>query len=274
MTKSYTGAFVGLAIEEGCIPSVGEPMMSYFPELEARVRDPRLMDVTVEHLLQMRAGYAWEESYAEGYDLLFEGFRPSSLLRVPLVRDPGTGGDYSNLSSHLLAIIVSRACEADLLDFAQERMFEALDTTPEEWTVDWEANRYGSSDLWLSAMDLARFGQMYLDGGVVDGQQVVPASWIGESWQPYSEGMWCCKVGDNFDRTAYGYQWWIIDAGPHTYNLAWGHGGQQIAVLPELDMVIVVTADPLYGQFGDQPWGLEKANLNLVADFIADLPPA
>jgi CubicO group peptidase (beta-lactamase class C family) len=121
-------------------------------------------------------------------------------------------------------------------------------------------------------MDLARFGQLYLDGGAVDGQQVVPTSWIENSWTPYTEGMWCCKVGNNFDRTAYGYQWWIIDAGPHTYSLARGHGGQQIAVLPEMDMVVVVTADPLYRQYGDGPWGLEKANLNLVADFIADLP--
>ena len=63
-----------------------------------------------------------------------------------------------------------------------------------------------------------------------------------------------------------------IDAGPHTYYLAWGHGGQQIAVLPELDMVIVVTADPLFGDHGGGSWSLEKANLNLVANFIADLP--
>ena len=57
----------------------------------------------------------------------------------------------------------------------------------------------------------------------------MPASWIDDSWTPYTEGAWYYKVGDNFDRTAYGYQWWIIDAGPHTYYLAWGHGGQQIA---------------------------------------------
>ena len=95
----------------------------------------------------------------------------------------------------------------------------------------------------------------------------MPASWIEESWIPYTEGAWYYKVGDNFDRTAYGYQWWIIDAGPHTYYLAWGHGGQQIAVLPELDMVIVVTADPLFGDHGGSSWGLEKANLNLVANF-------
>ncbi len=74
--------------------------------------------------------------------------------------------------------------------------------------------------------------------------------------------------------SSYGYQWWLIDAGPHTYALAWGHGGQQIAVLPEKDLVVVVTADPLYGQFGDGPWALEKSNPNLVANFIAGIPQA
>ena len=62
------------------------------------------------------------------------------------------------------------------------------------------------------------------------------------------------------------------DAGLHTYHLAWGHGGQQIAVVPDLGMVVVVAADPLFGEHGDRPWALEKANLNLVADFIAELP--
>jgi CubicO group peptidase (beta-lactamase class C family) len=273
VTKSYTGALVALAIKEGCISHVGEPMMSHFPELADRVQDPRKNDITIQHLLQMRAGYPWEESFPEGVELLYGGFRPSSLLQVPLVRDPGTGHDYSNLSSHLLATIVARACDQDLMDFAQEHLFDPLGTTVDEWTVDWEGYRLGFTELFVSAVDMARFGQMYLDGGVVDGEQVVPTTWIEDSWTPYTEGAWYYKVGDNFDRTAYGYQWWIIDAGPHTYYLAWGHGGQQIAVLPEMDMVVVLTADPLYGQFGDQPWGLEKANLNAVADFIANLPP-
>jgi len=63
-----------------------------------------------------------------------------------------------------------------------------------------------------------------------------------------------------------------VQAGDYHYNLAWGHGGQQIVVFEEYDMVIVVKADPLFGQHGDEPWKHEKANLNVVADFIASLP--
>jgi len=273
VTKSYIGALVGIAIEQGCLPGVDTPMMTYFPELADQVRDPRRNDITIGHLLQMRAGYPWEEASEQGVELLYGGFRPSNLLDLPLVRDPGTGWDYSNLSSHLLAIIVARACGQDLLEFAQAHLFDALGSAPGRWTTDWEGYRLGYTELSVSALDMARFGQLYLDGGRYQGQQVVPAEWIEQSWQPYTEGAWYYKVGDNFDRTAYGYQWWIIDAGPHTYRLAWGHGGQQIAVLPELDLVVVLTADPLYGQSGDGPWAIEKANLNVVADFIAGLPP-
>ncbi len=64
----------------------------------------------------------------------------------------------------------------------------------------------------------------------------------------------------------------VVRAGKYRYNLAWGHGGEQIALLDNLDMVIVVVADPLHGEHGDRPWKLEKANLNLVADFVASLP--
>ncbi|WP_062316821.1 serine hydrolase domain-containing protein [Demequina maris] len=273
VTKSYTGALVGIAIEEGCIAGLDEPMMTYFPELAARVADPRKEQITIEELLQMRAGYPWLEASAEGVELLFHGFAPSNVVDVPLARDPGTGWDYSNLSSHFLAIAVARACaDDDLLAYAQERLFDPLATVPSEWTQDWEGYRLGYTELFVTAQEMARFGQMYLDGGRVDGEQVVPEAWVEQSWTPYTESAWYYKVGDNFDRTAYGYQWWIIDAGPHTYRLAWGHGGQQIAVLPELGLVVVVTADPLRGQLGDEPWRLEKANLNLVADFIAGLP--
>jgi CubicO group peptidase (beta-lactamase class C family) len=274
--KSITGAMVGIAIEEGCLPGVDQPMMTYFPELADRLDDPRKNDITIEQLLAHRAGYAWEESSTELLELLYQGFLPDQmgLVEVPLVRDPGSGHDYSNLSSHLLSVIVSRACEVDLLDFATEHLFDPLGIEPGDWTQDWDGYRWGGGELHLRARDMARFGQLYLDDGAFDGEQVVPAAWVEDSWTPYTEGAWHSKVGDNFERTAYGYQWWIIDAGPHTYYLAWGHGGQQIAVLPELDMVVVVTADPLFGDHGGSSWSLEKANLNLVADFIAGLPPA
>ncbi len=272
VTKSITSALVGIALEQGCLTSLDQKMMEFFPELASRITDPRKNQITIRQMLEMRAGYPWEESTSELLDLLFSGFRPSDLVNVPLNRDPGTSGEYSNLTSHLLGVIVARACGTDLKSFAQEHLFDPLGITPTFWQTDWEGNYLGYSDIHLSAHDLAKFGLLYLNDGEYNGVQIVPADWVHDSLQVYSERVWKYRVGRNWRDNAYGYQWWSIRAGDYRYHLAWGHGGQQIAIVDELDLLIVVTVDPLHLQHGDEPWRLEKSSLNLVADFIATLP--
>ncbi len=272
VTKSITSALVGIALEQGCLSSVDQKMIEFFPELVDKIEDPRKELITIRHLLQMRAGYPWEESTQELFDLMFSGFRTSNLVEVPLVRDPGSGFDYSNLSSHLLGIIVARACDTDLKSYAQEYLFSPLGGEVGDWVRGWEGYYLGFAEIEITARDMAKFGQLYLDGGQFEGNQIVPAEWVRDSLQSHSEDAWYYRVGRNWRDSGYGYQWWSVRAGDHRYNLAWGHGGQQIALLDELDLVVVATADPLYKQHGDEPWKLEKANLNLVADFIASLP--
>ncbi len=272
VTKSINSALVGLALEEGCFTSLDQKMMAFFPEFDSRIRDPRKRDITIRQMLQMRAGYPWEEATAEGTELLYSGFHTADLVNVPLARNPGSGAAYSNLTAHLLGLIVARACETDLKTFADEHLFGPLGIEEGFWQRDWDGDYLGYSDIDLSAHDLAKFGLLYLNDGEYNGKQIVPAEWVHDSLQIYSEDVWTVRVGRNWDDNAYGYQWWSIRAGDYRYNLAWGHGGQQIVLLDDLDMMIVVTVDPLHLQHGDEPWKLEKASLNLVADFVASLP--
>ena len=272
VTKSINSALVGLALEQGCLTSLDQKMMGFFPELDNRIKDPRKRQITIRQMLQMRAGYPWEEATAEGTELLFTGFRPSNLVDVPLAYDPGTGSAYSNLTAHLLGVIVARACNINLKSFAQEHLFSLLGIEPAFWQTDWEGNYLGYSDVHLSSTDLAKFGLLYRNEGQYNGKQILPKDWVQDSLQIYSENTWTIRVGRNWRDNGYGYQWWSIRAGNHRYNLAWGHGGQQIVLLDDLDMVIVLLADPLHLQHGDEPWRIEKANLNLVADFVASLP--
>jgi CubicO group peptidase (beta-lactamase class C family) len=277
VTKSYTSALVGIALEQGYLSSVEQKMMDFFPELADQITDPRREQITIRHMLQMRAGYPWEESTPELFELLYTGFRPSTLVDVPLVSDPGTQFEYSNLTSHLLGIIVARATDTDLKSFAQENLFAPLDVEMGDWIQDWEGYYNGHGDLYFSARDMAKFGLLYLDDGEYQGNQIISADWVHDSLQSYSEkinatGGFPANWGLSFKDIGYGYQWWSARAGDHRYDLAWGHGGQQIVLLEEFNMVIVVTADPLFGQHGGDAWNHEKANLNLVADFIASLP--
>ena len=123
VTKSFTSALVGIAFQQGCLSSLDQKMVEFFPELADQITDTRKKDITIRELLQMRAGFAWEESTQGLTNILLSGLQPSTMLRIPLVRDPGTGFDYSNLSSHLLGIILARACGPDLKSFAEQNLF-------------------------------------------------------------------------------------------------------------------------------------------------------
>ena len=273
VTKSITSALFGIALERGCIAGLDQPMMRYFPELATRIRDPRKQQITLRQMLQMRAGYPWEESSRELFELLYRGFRPSTLVEVGLSRDPGTGFQYSNLTSHLVGVVVARACSTSLLALARERLFEPLGIEPGTWTTDWEGYSNGHADLHLTARDMAKFGLLYMQGGRSGERQLVPADWVEQSLRTYSANAWKYRIGPHFTDLGYGYQWWSARAGSHRFNFAWGHGGQQIALLKEQDLLVVVTADPLVGEHGGGPWNREKENLNLAGDFVALLPP-
>lgn len=270
-TKSVLSALVGLAIHDGCMPGLDTRMMDFFPELEDRIRDPRKRQITVRQMLQMRAGYPWEESDRQLFDLLYSGLRPRHLVDVPLEYDPGTDNRYSNLTSHLLGVALARACETDLLTFGQERLFSPMDVTIAGWLPSWEGYYLGLGGLQITARDMAKFGQLYLDRGVFKGERLLPEAWVEESFQIYSPNAWRIGIGDNVGNLGYGYQWWSVESGPYRYHMAWGHGGQQIVILDDANLVVVVKADPLEGDHGGGPWGKEKANLNLVGNFIASL---
>jgi len=252
-------------------------MMDFFPELADRVTDPRKEQITIRQMLQMRAGYPWEESTAELFEMLYHGFQPSLLAEVPLASDPGTRFEYSNLTSHLLGVIVSRAAGIDLRSFAEENLFKPLGVEAGDWIQDWEGNYNGHADLHFRARNMARFGLLYLNEGEYWGEQIVPAGWVAESLERYSEdvnatGGFPANWGLDISDIGYGYQWWSARSGERYFDFAWGHGGQLIVLLDDLDMVIVVTSDPLFGQHGDEAWKHESANINLVADFIKALP--
>jgi CubicO group peptidase (beta-lactamase class C family) len=269
-TKSVASALVGIALDQGCLTSVEQKMLDSFPEVAGQITDPRKEQITIREMLQMRAGYPWEETHPALWEGLLSGHYPRLVEEFPLTADPGTRFQYSNLTSNWLGIIVDRACGMHLKPYAEEHLFSPMGIEPGEWGTDWEGHNNGCGDLHLTARDMAKFGQLYLDGGAYEGNQIVPADWVRDSLQTYSEDAWD-NIG-RFHDIGYGYHWWSATAGDHEVSFAWGHGGQLIVLVDEFDMLVVTTADPFWLQNDGQSWKHEKATISLVADFVASLP--
>ena len=271
-TKSYTSALVGIALDQGYLSSVDQKMLDFFPELASQITDPRKKQITIRHLLQMRAGYPWEETDPALWQGLLSGHYLPLIDGFPLVSDPGTKFHYSNLTSNWLGIIVARACGTDLKSYAEHNLFTPIDAEVGDWGQDRDGHNNGCGDLHFTARDAAKFGLLYLNDGKFNGKQIISANWVHDSLQAYSVNEFVVKKVGRFRDIGYGYQWWSARAGEHHVNFAWGHGGQLIVLLDDLDMIIVVTAYPFYLEHNDQSWKHEKANIKLVGKFIYSLP--
>jgi CubicO group peptidase (beta-lactamase class C family) len=279
-TKSFTSAMVGVALDRGCLSSVDQKMVDFFPEFIGQIDDPRKEQITIRDLLQMRAGYPDEEFMRQYLDSLF--FTDNwqwlpHLVDFPLLSDPGTEFRYSSLTSHLLAVIVARACDTDLESYSQQHLFAPIDAAVGDWTRDADNYNWGWGEIYVTARDMAKFGLLYLDDGEYEGKRVLSADWVEESLQRYSGGIdrsgdGPSKLGRYFSDLGYGYQWWSATVGEHHFDYAAGHGGNLIVLLDDLDMIIVTTADPLYELPVEAGWEFEGAIVDLVGRFIESLP--
>jgi CubicO group peptidase (beta-lactamase class C family) len=269
VTKSFTSALAGIAVREGIV-SLDRELPDFFPEIDWATADPRKLRITLRQILQMRSGYPWEEVEGLLDDLFARADWIPLLAEFPLMADPGTRWGYSNLMSHMMAVILSRASGRTLLDFAGELLFAPLEIRAPYWPRDANGYYYGSGDMHMTPRHLARFGQLYLDRGLHHGQQVVPAEWVDASFEVYSPTTYGCEIMASIRQLGYGYFWWSGTCGAHSIRYAWGHGGQIIAVARDLGLVVVATAAPQPG-FDAESWRHESAVLELVGRLIASL---
>jgi CubicO group peptidase (beta-lactamase class C family) len=271
VTKSFTSALTGIALRDNLLTSVDQKMFEFFPEIAWQQLDSRKSSITIRQMLQMRSGYPWEEF--DGYldRLLSTSERIDLLAEFPLVADPGSRFGYSNLTAHLVGVITARAADESLRAFAERSLFDPLGISVAAWATDADGYHAGSGAARFTARDMARFGQLYLDGGAYGGMQLVPAEWVQDSFESYSGTTYNTDILNAISQLEYGYLWWSGVAGSHRFNFAWGHGGQMICVIQDLDMVIVTTAEGLGGQFGEDAWRQESRVLELVGRLIASL---
>ncbi len=237
-TKSVTSALVGIAMDQGHIQSVDQPVLSFFPEWSVGNVDARKEAMTLEHLLTMTDGLHWVRKdirVTSSGDTTPEMMQASDWVQFTLDRsmeeEPGTRWNYNGGASHLLSAILQEATGMTALEFAHEYLFGPLGISEVVWPGGNQGRNFGGSGLQMTPHDMAKFGYLYLNEGLWDGEQIVPAAWVKASTTNHSPT----------PEIYYGYQWWVMPwAG---YYSAIGARGQYIAVLPELDMVAVFTSD-------------------------------
>lgn len=233
--KSFTSALIGIALEEGKIPSVSVPMVDYYPEWAGSPREA----ITLENVLHMASGLDWEEIYevdrANESDVVQLVFTTESPLAYVVAREqlaaPGTVFNYSSGDSLLLSGLLQQATGMRAGDYAQEKLFGRLDIAGAEWWRAKTGETLTYCCLDMTTRDFARFGLLYLQRGMWDGEQIVPAAWVDASLTAASV------------YTGYGYQWWLEGATdtrlPPDLFMANGHDGQYIYVIPSRELVIV-----------------------------------
>ncbi len=237
-TKSIMSACLGIALEQGAIESIDQPLSDFFPELLEEGVDPLKRAITLRHLLNMTSGIDWPEWTTWNYRT--GPMRDSAdwakyVLERPMAQMPGQRFNYCSGGSHLLAVIIQKQTGMPLLDFAREHLFDPLGIGEVQWFQDPQDYYYGGAGVSMETSDMAELGQLYLQLGKWEGQQIVPETWVQEStaWQ---------SRGEDFIGTGYGYQWWLTSleraSNKHDIYFAMGYAGQFIYVVPELDLVV------------------------------------
>ena len=242
-SKGVISTLVGIALREGFIESLDEPVLSYFPEYEAD--DAGKLDISIRDLLTMSAGLKWHENDLNSMYTFFVSKRIAGRgLKQPLVDAAGSRFNYNTGLTHLLSVIVSRASGMSTMEFAQEYLFGPMDIRNVQWDTDRDGYHIGGSELFLTPRDMKKLGVLYLNDGTYEGRQVVAADWVRESTSTQITGLF------HGAQVEYGYLWWLKVGNPlFTYLddeeafLAMGVHGQRILVLPESDTVVVITAD-------------------------------
>ncbi|UCD64548.1 MAG: serine hydrolase, partial [Candidatus Zixiibacteriota bacterium] len=239
-TKSWTSALAGLALREGHLTGLDQKMVDFFPELNWAGTDSRKGDITIRQMLQMRAGYPYEDEYYWGL-LLDNFYQDLSLMLVefPLSFDPGADRAYSNLTSHMIGVIVARASGTDLKSLLRTHLLDPLECGPVSWPVDGRGYYVGWGGLCVRPRDMAKFGLVFLNDGVYKGTQVIPADWVTESLTAHTTSITEWRYTDHLTDINYGYQWWGGRAGTHDVHFAAGACGQLIVIVPDMDMVVV-----------------------------------
>jgi len=241
VSKSVTSLAVGIALDRGLITSIEAPIFSFFPEL-SDLRSPEKDRIQLVHALTMSMGLKWVEATPDNEGNNDEVRMHMSrdpcryVLSLPVTAPAGQEFFYNTGALTLVSAIVRKATGRPLDEFARATLLEPLGITVLEWTR-FKGDTDAGGGLRLRPRDMAKIGQLVLAGGRWNDRQIVPRSWIETS---------TAKKLEATGGFSYGYLWWLGRSMLNGKEIRWimaaGRGGQTIRIVPELDLVVAITA--------------------------------
>jgi CubicO group peptidase (beta-lactamase class C family) len=258
VTKGFMATLIGIAIEEGYLSGVEQPVLGLFPDRPVANLDARKEAMTIKDLLTMRSGLECVDEPTEVTLMEMMGSPDwvQFVLDLPMAAEPGSAFVYCSSNAHLLSAIIQETTGMSALDFAREHLFGPLGISSVAWPADPQGNSYGWGSLRMTPRDMAKLGYLYLRQGQWDGRQILTSEWVEAGTSPAAGA----------DSEDYGYLWWLRPTQGFYY--ASGRGGQTIYVLPEQDLVVVLAAGG--GHVGSQ---LRDAFILPAVKSAAPLPP-
>lgn len=253
VTKGVISLVFGIALDRKLIGDIDEAIIDWLPQY-SDLRTQEKERISLRHLLTMSAGLQWNENVPftdpnnSAMRMLGSADRCRYVLEQPVAAPGGQIFNYNSGCTLLLEAVIAKAAGGAIDDVTREFLLEPLGITDFEWTKNSESGILEWGGLRLRSRDLAKIGQLVLNGGNWNGRQIVSQKWVKESTAAH--------IGPAALIYFYGYQWWLgrslVEGREVPWICAMGHGGQRIFVVPELDLVAVVTA----GLYADAVHGL------------------
>jgi len=235
-TKTISSILIGIALDEGLVKSVDQPIVELLPEYDTLFVGDKA-NITVDHVLTMRTGLRWVDF---GIGNSFERIEAAAdsvsfVVGEPLESKPGERFFYNTGSSHLLSAIVQRTAGVSAFAYAKSRLFEPLGITQVKWPSLPDGRTQGGWGMYLSPIDMMKIGQMLSDGGTYEGRRIVSKSYVDEMFK---------RRAETHLNAGYGYQLWLPDDHGHNgLGAARGYGGQEIFVARDLNLVVIFTGN-------------------------------
>ncbi len=237
MAKSVVAMLVGIAISEGKIKSVDEPVGNYLPEF----KEGEKAKITIKHLLQMASGLSFMESYSTPFNFTTEAYYGADLEKMigklEVIEEPGTIYRYKSGDPQILELILRKATGKTISAYLSEKVWQPIGAErAAKWSVDYAGGHEKAyCCIYSNARDFARIGKLYLQHGKWNGKQLVDSPWVAQSIAPHG----LPDEDGNKTSNEYGYQWWCMTRQNCNIFYMRGLGGQYTVVIPEKNIIIV-----------------------------------